>query len=67
MFPVLPPELASQDEALEFPVAAEAGVGGENGSSSIHCFHGSNRRAFALSEELNFKGDDSLQVLAAEK
>lgn len=66
------PELgagSSCDEALAFlvVVAAEAGVGGENGSSSIHCFHGSSRQAFALGEELNFRGEDSLQVLAAEK
>lgn len=41
--PMLPPKLASHcDEALEFPVSAEASVGGENESSFIHCFHGSN-------------------------
>lgn len=57
----------SRDEALKFPVSAEAGVGGENGSRSILCFHGGNSRALALSEGLNFKGADSLQVLAAEK
>lgn len=36
-------------------------MGGENGSSSIHCFHGSSRQAFALGEEeLGFKGERTL-------
>lgn len=58
--PMLPPQAGiSCDEALEFPVSAEASVGGKNGSSAMHCFHGSSRRSLALSEELNFKGGNS--------
>lgn len=48
-------------------VRKPAGVGGENESSFIHRFHGSNIRCFVLSAELNFKGGDFLQVLTAEK
>lgn len=65
---MLPPQAGiSCDETLEFPVSTEASVGGENGSSSIHRFHGSNRRSLVLSEELNFRRGNSLQVLGAEK
>lgn len=65
---MLPPQAGiSGWEALEFPVSAEARVGGGKGSSPIHCFHGSSSRALALRKELNFRRGDSLQVLAVEK
>lgn len=63
-FPSSLPKLAAHCyELLAFPGSAEAGVGGENGSSFIHRSHGSNIRCFVLSAELNFKGGDFLQVL----
>lgn len=57
---------ATSELALQFPVGAEAGVGGGSESGFILCFHGSSIRSLALGAELNFKGD-FLQVLAAEK
>lgn len=54
-------------EALEFPVAAEARVGGEKGRRFHPPFPWQQRRILSAQSRADFQGGDILQVLAAEK